>query len=107
MKFGLSNEVINQINQVFRDYPEIDKVIIYGSRAKGNYRVGSDIDLMLISDNVSYSMLLKIISALDELLLPYSIDLSCYQQIENPNLLEHINRIGQIFYQKAGVAGWS
>jgi len=53
MKFGLKEEIIKKINGVFEKYPAVDKVIIYGSRAKGNYKRGSDIDLTLFGDRIS------------------------------------------------------
>jgi uncharacterized protein len=99
LRFGLKERTINQINQVFKLYPDIDKVVLYGSRAKGTYRNGSDIDLTIISDNLTYEQLNRIETQLDELSLPYSIDLSLFQHIDNPGLIEHINRIGQVFYK--------
>lgn len=99
MKFGLPEETIIKINKVFAKYPEIEKVIIYGSRAKGNYRIGSDIDLTIMSINNAHLLLTKILNDLDELLLPYMIDLSFYIDISNENLKEHIKRVGQVFYE--------
>ncbi len=98
MKFGLNIKTIEKIHSVFEKYSEIEKVIIYGSRAKGNYRNGSDIDLVLCGDNLNTSFLLKIDEAIDELNLPYTFDISIYDQIDNENLLEHINRAGMDFY---------
>jgi len=97
--FGLKEEHIRRINQCFVQYPYIEQVIVYGSRAKGNYKVGSDIDLTIIG-NLDYSTLLKLENQLDDLLLPYKIDLSLKHQLTNPNLLEHIERVGNIFYKK-------
>ena len=97
-RFGLKSEVIEKINSVFSKYPNIEQVVVYGSRAKGNYRLGSDIDLTLIGTDLSYQQLLQIATDIDDLLLPYKVDLSIYKQINNPDLVEHINRIGQQFY---------
>ena len=99
MRFGLSDNDIKQINRIFNQYPEIEKVIIYGSRAKGNFRDGSDIDLTLIGEGVNLSMLLKIEEEIDDLLLPYTTDLSIFPKIDNPDLIDHINRVGNIFYK--------
>ncbi len=98
-RFGLKEATINQIISVFSQYPQIQKVLLYGSRAKGNYRNGSDIDLTLIGD-VSYSQLSSIENKIDDLLLPYSLDISIFSDIDNPDLIDHINRIGVIFYEK-------
>jgi|TARA_R110001583_G_scaffold73737_1_gene205021 predicted nucleotidyltransferase len=97
--FGLSDINISKINSVFARFPSLNKVVIYGSRAKGNYKVGSDIDLMLFGDNFTHKDLLHISFELDELLTPYQFDLSIYSQVESNDLLEHVNRIGKIFYQ--------
>ncbi len=99
-RFGLKETTINQIISVFSQYPQIQKVLLYGSRAKGNYRNGSDIDLTLIGD-VSYSHLSSIEDKIDDLLLPYSFDISIFSDIDNPNLVDSINRIGVVFYKKA------
>ena len=92
---------IEKIVSVFAQHPEIEKAILYGSRAIGNFRNGSDIDLVLVGD-VVFSTLLKIESQLDDLLLPYKIDLSVLHKIENKDLIEHINRVGKDFYVRMG-----
>jgi len=99
-RFGLKEATINQIISVFSQYPQIQKVLLYGSRAKGNYRNGSDIDLTLIGD-VSYSQLSGIEDKIDDLLLPYSFDISIFSDIDNPDLVDNINRIGVVFYENA------
>lgn len=100
MKFGLSDETIKKINQVFMTYPQITEVIIYGSRAKGNYKTGSDIDLTMVSCDNSHKLLTHILGELDDLLLPYMIDLSFYIEITNDDLKDHIKRVGKLFYIK-------
>jgi len=98
--FGLSSETKQRIIQVFIQYPEIDKVQLYGSRAKGNFHPGSDIDLTIMGDGVSPSQLLRIENELDDLLLPYKIDISLFRQITNQDLIDHIKRVGIAFYVK-------
>lgn len=93
-RFGLPEHVIEQLCSIFWGYPEIERVLVYGSRAKGNYRPGSDIDLSLIAPAMSFDALLQIENRLDDLLLPWMIDLSLLHQIENPDLVAHINRVG-------------
>ncbi len=73
-------------------------MIVYGSRAKGNLKPASDIDLTIISLDAEITFLLKIQNDIDELLLPYKVDLSIYSQVENDSLKDHINRIGLSFY---------
>lgn len=100
MRFGLTENTINQVNGIFTKHDAVETVILYGSRAKGNYKNGSDIDLTLCGLELNQRLLLQIMTELDDLLLPYSIDLSIYQQIDNSNLVEHIQRVGIIFYQR-------
>lgn len=99
-QFGLKPEVITQINKIFAEYPEISKAILYGSRANGNYKNGSDIDLTLISDRLNHRQLLQIQNQIDDLLLPYSVDLSILSYIDNLHLIEHIDRVGITFYER-------
>lgn len=97
---GLSPETIKKINAVFARYPKIQIVKLYGSRAKGNFRHGSDIDLTIMGDSLSASQLPGIETELDDLLLPYKIDVSLFRQIEHSDLVDHIERVGIEFYRR-------
>ncbi|MDN4165180.1 nucleotidyltransferase domain-containing protein [Cytophagales bacterium LB-30] len=88
------------MKDVFEKYPQIECAILYGSRAKGNYRPNSDIDLTLKGEHLDLSLLIKIENELDDLLLPYKMDLSIHHQIKNQELIEHIDRVGRILYNK-------
>ena len=103
INYGLSGKVITAIQVVFSKYPQIEKAILYGSRAKGNYRNGSDIDLVLVGPELNLSQLFKIELELDDLLLPYKIDLALLHQIGNSDLVEQINRSGVVFYDRSKV----
>lgn len=83
---------------MFARYPMVGEVRLYGSRAKGSHRSGSDIDLAIMGNGVSDLELLRIASDIDELPLPYKVDLALFRQIDNPELIEHIRRIGKVFY---------
>ena len=98
MKFGLSKDTIDAICSVLKKYSQIEKVVLYGSRAKGNYRNGSDIDLTLIGKELDLRTLSKVSHDLDDLLTPYKFDLSIFDDIENLDLIDHINRLGVDFY---------
>ena len=100
MKFGLKEYIIEQINGIFAKYFQVEQVIIYGSRAKGNYKVGSDIDLSLKGENLNLSLVNKIELEIDDLLLPYTFDISIFKQISNDSLIEHIERVGIVFFEK-------
>lgn len=98
--FGLPAETIKKICAIFSHYDSVKKVILYGSRAKGNFKPASDIDLCIEDDSLSFGQLLKIENDLDDLLLPWKIDLSIKHKIDNPSLLEHIQEHGKIFYSR-------
>ena len=100
MQYGLDTETVNKIITVFSKYHEVEEALLYGSRAKGVYKPGSDIDLVLKGGNLNLHVLNKIDLELDDLLLPYSFDISIYHQISNLDLIEHIERVGVVFYQK-------
>ena len=101
LRFGLKESTISRINAVFSQYPDIEKVVLYGSRAKGNYREGSDIDLTLMGNALSHAQLNRIETQIDDLLLPYTIDLSIFEHIDNANLIDHIRRVGVVFYERS------
>ncbi len=98
MKFGLSNEIMGQINEVFSHFPQVEKALIYGSRAIGTNRPGSDLDLALLG-TVDLEALNRVRNELDDLNLPYTFDVSIYNQIDNPDLIDHIKRVGAIFFE--------
>ncbi len=100
MKYGLSIENIKSIQEVFKKYPQIDSAILYGSRAKGSYKKGSDVDLTLRGNSIDLRLISQISNDLDDLLTPYKFDLSSIDDIENKELLDHIDRVGIEFYTK-------
>lgn len=91
---GLPDGAIRQMLAVLGDYPDIESVVLFGSRAKGNFRQGSDIDLCLRAPNLSLSDRLQLENRLDDLLLPWNIDLVLWHEIENQALCDHIQRVG-------------
>ena len=101
MKYGLPQATFQKICGVLSRYPQVEKAILYGSRAKGNYKNGSDIDLTLRGGaDLTLNVIYKILNDLDELLLPYTIDLSIFDDISDLDVIEHIQRVGITFYEK-------
>lgn len=96
MRFGLPESAIARICAVFAAHPEIEKAVLYGSRAKGNFKPGSDIDLTLYGSGLTHALLVE----LDDLLLPWMIDLSLFASLNHSALQEHIERVGEVFYQR-------
>lgn len=100
-RFGLKESVIESICDVLARHPEVEKAIIYGSRARGTYKYNSDIDLTLVGDDrLTFLALTKIMDELDDLLLPYMIDLSVFSHISDPDVIDHIRRVGVVFYER-------
>lgn len=98
MDTGLNAEASSKICAVFKKYPQIEKAVLYGSRAMGTYKPGSDVDLSLFGTNLTQDLIWTIAQELDDLLLPQMFDLSLFDSIDNPELKEHIARVGIIFY---------
>lgn len=100
VKSGLTTSTIKKIHSVFEKHSGIKTVCLFGSRAKGTYRTGSDIDLVIMDNSLAKGEILAIETELDDLLLPYQIDLLIYEQLENQALTEHILRVDQCFYTR-------
>lgn len=100
MPYGLSEQTLNKIISVFKKQPEVEEAILFGSRAKGTNREGSDIDIALKGNELNLQIMKKIELHIDELLLPYEINLILYHSIKNQELTEHIKRKGIRIYQK-------
>lgn len=100
MDFGLPLVDITRIREVFARFPDVDKAVLYGSRAMGTHKTGSDIDLTLYGEKLTLEQLAVIAPELDDLLLPYTIDLSIFALLNNVGLCEHISRVGKVFYER-------
>lgn len=101
MQYGLTDATIQSICNVLARYPQVERAILYGSRAKGTYKRGSDIDLTLQgTKELTLDVLYSILNDIDDLELPYTIDVSLFEDIHDPALLDHIRRRGQVFYEK-------
>ena len=99
-RFGLPEKAIQAIQQVLAAHPEVERAIVYGSRAMGRERPASDIDLTLIGPAIGSNTLARIESELDDLLLPWMIDLSRLADLSHPPLRDHITRVGQVLYTR-------
>lgn len=96
---GLPDSVVHRICAVFSRYPQVAEAILYGSRAMGTYKNGSDIDLTLCGvEDLTLRVCHRIADELDDLLLPYTIDLSFLRDISDVYVLKHIERVGVALY---------
>ena len=103
MNHGLTQETVEQIHEMLARFPEVEKAVLYGSRAKGNFKTGSDIDLTLLGAGLTQKIVGQIQGELEDSSLPYRFDLSILSQITHADLLEHIRRVGVVFYEKKPV----
>lgn len=93
MDTGLPPKTIQALESVFKQFNAIDKVVLYGSRALGTHQPGSDIDLALFGSEVTPDLIASIAILIDDLLLPYTLDLTAYALIDNDALRDRVNRI--------------
>jgi predicted nucleotidyltransferase len=100
VNFGLSDNTIDRLHEVFRRYDEVEEVIIYGSRAKGNFRNGSDIDIIVKGNRINRKIMSSIWQDIEDLNFPYKVDLSDFQVLNTPDLSDHIERVGKVIYRK-------
>lgn len=97
--FGLLDRDIVYINKALEKFEEIEKAIIFGSRAMGNYKKGSDVDIAIIGENVTNKTIFKLDDYLNEVYpLPYFFDVINYNLLNNEKLIEHINNKGKAIY---------
>lgn len=97
---GLSQSSVERIISVLRQFPDIDKAVLFGSRAKGTYRHGSDIDLALAGQELNWRVLGRISDQLDDLMLPYRFSVICLGNRTDPEVVEHIARVGIPLFQR-------
>jgi len=93
MRFGLSAETLEKIVKIFSSHDEVSEVLVFGSRAKGNFKPGSDIDLALKGE-IKLSQVNSMLEQLTALFLPQTFDLVIYNDIKDSELKEHIDRVG-------------
>lgn len=99
-KYGLSEFDLNAVSSIFQKNPKIEKAILFGSRAKGNFNAGSDVDIALVGDGLTLNDVLDMNLEIDDLFLPWKFDLIIYNRIKEKSLLEHIKRVGiPLFHQ--------
>jgi uncharacterized protein len=99
-EFGLTERDTKTMRDIIDQYPEVRRVVIFGSRAKGTFAQGSDIDLAIMNSGVTEAVITRMKSAFQESTLPYFIDVINYPALQHPDLKNHIDRVGKAFYLK-------
>ncbi|MDT7829265.1 nucleotidyltransferase domain-containing protein [Pricia sp. S334] len=103
MKFGLRREDIVEIKKALKQFPDIEEGIVFGSRAMGNQRRGSDVDIALKGSKITFDTVTKVAGILNEdTLMPYRFDVLGYDTLKNKALANHIDRVGQMLYRSGG-----
>jgi predicted nucleotidyltransferase len=97
-RFGLTDRDMHTITDIFTRYPQIKTVQLFGSRAKGTFHSGSDIDLAVMNKDVPPKVMLQLQNEFSESSLPYFVDLVYYPEIESDAFREHIERVGVVIY---------
>ena len=101
MRFGLSENDEKHILQALTQFPEIEQAVIFGSRALGNYKPGSDVDLAIAGAAVTRKTVLRLRALLNEdLPLPYFFDVAHYEKIQNDALKQHIDHEGRLLFRR-------
>ena len=98
--YGLTERDMQTLHSILKKYDEIAEVKLFGSRAKGNYKQGSDIDLAVMNEEISSEVISDLASEFEESSLPYTVDLINYPTLRHPAFIEHINRVGVVFYER-------
>jgi len=88
-----------ELEKAFVDYPAVNRVVLFGSRAMGRERPNSDIDLCLDAPDMPFADFLRLSAHAEDLVFPYSLDMLLCHHIDNPKLLDHIDRIGVVIYE--------
>ncbi len=102
-RFGLSEKTISSVCSVLARHPEVEQAVLFGSRAKGNHKRASDIDLALKGPGLNLTVLNRLYSEMDDLPIPYEFSLVIYDNLDDADILAHIQRVGLPFYERNSV----
>jgi uncharacterized protein len=100
MRYGLADNTINDVVVLIASCPNVEEVVLFGSRAKGNFKRGSDIDLAILGSEVTLATINDISTKIDELYLPYTFDFIIHNHVDSDDLLAHIHRVGISLYKR-------
>lgn len=99
--YGLLDRDIHYILKAIKQFEEIEKVILFGRRAMGNYKKGSDVDIAVCGEHITDRLIYQLNDLLNEVYpLPYFFDILHFEKINNPTLIEHINSVGKVLFNK-------
>ena len=97
---GLTRQQLELLQQVFKKHPAVQSVKLYGSRAKGTFHERSDVDLVVFGEGIDRFLIAELLLDLEDSNLPYSVDLQDYHELKNRELIEHIDRVGVVIFER-------
>ena len=101
MQYGLTEQDLRTLKKIFLETPQVEKVILFGSRAMGNYKPGSDVDLAISGSNINFDVVSRLHARLEEQSpMPYFFDVVDLNHLEHPGLAEHIQKQGVIIFER-------
>ena len=98
--FGINESSMDILNTIFSKYEQVNEVVLYGSRAKGNHNDRSDVDMVICNSKIDRHVLGEIILEINNSNFPYTIDIQLFENLKNEKLIEHILRVGKTFYKR-------
>lgn len=103
--FGLPASTLAIVREILAAEPRVEKAILFGSRAKGTQRPGSDIDLALVGEELDVDVLGRLSRQFEESPIPYEVDLLLLDTLDHPGLRDHIARVGKVLYERQASSG--
>ena len=100
IKFGIPEGDLEALISELRKNPKVNEIVLFGSRAKGTFKNGSDIDIALKGVRLNLNDILDATSEIEKLLLPYKLDLVIFNRIAEPALIDHIKRVGIVLFKR-------
>lgn len=100
MPYGLTDNEMQILHELFAENEKIEQVILYGSRAKGTYKPFSDVDITIVGKGLTEQDVNRLYAALEKSSIPYMFDIFTFDTLKNENLKENVSRCGVVLYKK-------
>jgi predicted nucleotidyltransferase len=101
LQYGLTEQDLVALKKIFLETPQIEKVVLFGSRAMGNYKPGSDVDLAISGRDIDFGVVSRLHARLEEQSpMPYFFDVVDLKHLEHPGLAEHIQKQGVVIFER-------
>ena len=104
-RHGLPDETVAKIAGVLARFPAVERAVLFGSRAKGTHKRGSDIDLAISGAGLDWRTVGRLYDALDDLLLPYRFSLILFDAGTDPDVAAHVARVGIVLFERDSAVG--